>query len=191
MSSPSRESVVVDMALQVIRPRGLSLYGRAFPDLDFAHGDAARRGDASRGRRARSACSRSRPHRSCAATSQSGWRLGRCEGAPAPGRSSRGRYPSHREGGGVVSYSVEWIPGLVVVGLVLVVLIVPPFALIGLVVVALAAVAALVALAGAVLATPYLLVRALRRRLAERPQSTDGSAAIAAAIAQAAGAANR
>ena len=90
-----------------------------------------------------------------------------------------------------MSYAVEWIPGLVVVGLVLVVLIVPPFALIGLVVVALAAVAALVALAGAVLATPYLLVRALRRRLAERPQSTEGSAAIAAAIAQAAGAANR
>ena len=90
-----------------------------------------------------------------------------------------------------MSYSVEWIPGLLVVGLVLVVLIVPPFALIGLVVVALAAVAALVALAGAVLATPYLLVRALRRRLAERHQSTEGSAPIAAAIAQAAGAANR
>ena len=90
-----------------------------------------------------------------------------------------------------MSYSVEWVPGLVVVGLVLVVLIVPPFALIGLVVVALAAVAALVALAGAVLATPYLLVRALRRRLAERHQSTEGSAPIAAAIAQAAGAANR
>ncbi len=42
------------------------------------------------------------------------------------------------------------------------------FALIGLAVLALAAVAALVALAGAILASPYLLVHTLRRRLAER-----------------------
>lgn len=90
-----------------------------------------------------------------------------------------------------MTYSVEWVPGPVVVGLVLVVLIVPPFALIGLAVVALAAVAALVALAGAALATPYLLVRALRRRLAERHRSTEGPAPIATAIAQAAGATNR
>jgi positive regulator of sigma E activity len=89
-----------------------------------------------------------------------------------------------------VSYYVEWIPGLVLLGTVLVLLIVPPFALIGLMVVALAAVAALVALAGAVLATPYLLVRSLRRRLAERHQSTEGSAPIATAIARAAGATN-
>jgi hypothetical protein len=89
-----------------------------------------------------------------------------------------------------VSYYVEWIPGLVFLGTVLVLLIVPPFALIGLMVVALAAVAALVALAGAVLATPYLLVRSLRRRLAERHQSTEGSAPIATAIARAAGATN-
>ena len=65
-------------------------------------------------------------------------------------------------------YGLEWIPGTVFVGAVLVVLIIPPFALIGLAVVALAAVAALVALAGAILATPYLLVRTVRRRLAER-----------------------
>jgi hypothetical protein len=89
-----------------------------------------------------------------------------------------------------VSYYVEWIPGLALLGTVLVLLIVPPFALIGLMVVALAAVAALVALAGAVLATPYLLVRSLRRRLAERHQSTEGSAPIATAIARAAGATN-
>jgi positive regulator of sigma E activity len=89
-----------------------------------------------------------------------------------------------------VSYYVEWIPGLALLGTVLVFLIVPPFALIGLMVVALAAVAALVALAGAVLATPYLLVRSLRRRLAERHQSTEGSAPIATAIARAAGATN-
>ena len=51
---------------------------------------------------------------------------------------------------------------------------VPSFALIGVVIVALAAVAALVALAGAMLALPYLLVRSLRRRLAEQPQATAG-----------------
>jgi hypothetical protein len=90
-----------------------------------------------------------------------------------------------------VSYYVEWIPGLSVLGTVLILLIVPSFALIGLAVVALAAVAALVALAGAVIAMPYLLVRSLRRRLAERDQSTEGSAPIATAIARPAGATNR
>ena len=59
------------------------------------------------------------------------------------------------------------------------------FALIGLMVVALAAVAALAALAGAILATPYLFVRTLRRHLAERHQSMQGSLPIATAIAHA------
>jgi positive regulator of sigma E activity len=90
-----------------------------------------------------------------------------------------------------VSYAVEWIPGAALAGAVLLVLIVPSFALIGLVVVALGAVAALVALAGAILATPYLLVRSLRRRVAKRRQSTQGSVPIATAIAQAASATNR
>jgi uncharacterized membrane protein YjgN (DUF898 family) len=90
-----------------------------------------------------------------------------------------------------VKYGFEWTPGLVLVGAVLVLPIVPSFALIGLMIVALAAVAALVALAGAVLVMPYLLVRSLRRRLAERHQSTEGSAPIATAIAHAAGATNR
>ena len=67
--------------------------------------------------------------------------------------------------------------------MVVVLPIVPGFALIGLVVVALAAVAALVALAGAVLATPYLLVRTIRRRLAERHGSTEGSVPLGTAIA--------
>jgi positive regulator of sigma E activity len=67
------------------------------------------------------------------------------------------------------AYGLDWIPGGVLLGTVLLLLIVPPFALIALVVVALVAVAALVALAGAVLAMPYLLVRTVRRRLAERP----------------------
>jgi hypothetical protein len=82
-----------------------------------------------------------------------------------------------------VKYGFEWTPGVVLLAMVLVLPIVPSFALIGLVVVALASVAALVALAGAVLAMPYLLVRSLRRRLAERHRSTEDSGPIATAIA--------
>ncbi len=88
-------------------------------------------------------------------------------------------------------YGIEWMPGTVLLGMVLVLPLVPGFALIGLVVVALVAVAALVALAGAVLAMPYLLVRTLRRRLAERHESTEGSVPIATAIARAATVAHR
>jgi hypothetical protein len=84
-------------------------------------------------------------------------------------------------------YGFEWIPGVGLLGTVLVLLIVPSFALIGLVVVALAAVAAVVALAGAILAAPYLLVRTVRQRLAERHQSTRGSVPIATAITALAG----
>ena len=83
-----------------------------------------------------------------------------------------------------MSYGFEWMPAVVLVG-ALVLLMVPAFAVIGVVVVALAAAAALVALAGAILATPYLLVGTLRRRLAERHQSTGGSLPIATAFAQA------
>jgi hypothetical protein len=46
-----------------------------------------------------------------------------------------------------------------------------PFALLVTLVVALAAAAALVTLAGAILASPYLVIRHVRRRLAERPLS--------------------
>jgi hypothetical protein len=84
-------------------------------------------------------------------------------------------------------YGFEWIPGLGILGAALVLLIVPSFALIALVVVALAAVAAVVALVGAILATPYLLVRTVRRRLADRHQSTERSIPIAAPIAALAG----
>jgi hypothetical protein len=66
-----------------------------------------------------------------------------------------------------VTYGFEWIPGPLLLGIVLLPLVVPSFALIGLVVIALAAVAALVALAVGILATPYLLVRSLRRRVAD------------------------
>jgi hypothetical protein len=74
-------------------------------------------------------------------------------------------------------YGFEWTPGIFVLGLVVVLPLAPGFAMIGLVVVALVAVAALVALTGAVLAAPYLLVRTVRRRLAEQNRSTEGSGA--------------
>ena len=82
-----------------------------------------------------------------------------------------------------MSYGFEWMPA-VVLGGAFVLLIVPSFALIGLLIVALAAVAALVALAGAIIASPFLLARTLRRRLAERHQSTQGSVPIVTAIAR-------
>ena len=69
-------------------------------------------------------------------------------------------------------YGFEWTAGPVLLGRRSLLLLVPGFALIAVIVVALAAIAALVALAGAILASPYLLVRTLRRRLAERHQST-------------------
>jgi hypothetical protein len=90
-----------------------------------------------------------------------------------------------------MSYAIEWTVGPIVLGAVLLPLLVPSFALIGVLVVGLAAVAALVALVGALLATPYLLVRTLRRRLAERHQATEGSLPVAPPIAQAATATNR
>jgi hypothetical protein len=74
-----------------------------------------------------------------------------------------------------MSYRVEWMGGGVVYGIVLLLLIVPEFAAIAVVVatiavlvVALAALVGLVALAAAALASPYLLVRSVRRRFAQR-----------------------
>jgi hypothetical protein len=84
-----------------------------------------------------------------------------------------------------MKYGFEGTPGLVVLGMVVVLPLAPPFALIAVAVLALAALAALVALAGTVLATPYLLVRSLRRRLAERHRSTEASGPVATVIAQA------
>ena len=75
-------------------------------------------------------------------------------------------------------YRFEWIPGPLALGLVLIPLVVPPFAMIGLLVVTVAAVAAVAALAAAVLASPYLLVRAVRRHLAGRHPSPVHSAEI-------------
>jgi preprotein translocase subunit SecF len=90
-----------------------------------------------------------------------------------------------------MSYSFEWTLGPAVIGALLLILLVPGFALIALVVVALAALAALVALAGAIVAAPYLLVRTVRRRVAERHESSDPSVPMATAIAQTATATNR
>jgi hypothetical protein len=66
-----------------------------------------------------------------------------------------------------MSYAVEWMPGPVVIWAVLLILVVPEFAVIAVLVLALAAFVALVALAAAALVSPYLLVRSLRRRLAQ------------------------
>src|SRR3954453_8421518 len=70
-----------------------------------------------------------------------------------------------------MSYAVEWMGGGVVYGIVVLLLIVPEFAAIAVVVatiavlvVAFAALAGLVALGAAALASPYLLVRSVRRR---------------------------
>jgi hypothetical protein len=79
-----------------------------------------------------------------------------------------------------VSYSTEWAAGPIFLGALLLLPLAPPIALIAVVVVALGAAAALVALAGAIIATPYLLFRSLRRHLAERRPSTGGSAPIVA-----------
>src|SRR3954447_19186390 len=79
-----------------------------------------------------------------------------------------------------MSYAVEWIWGPVVSGMVLLLLIVPEFAVIAIGVatiavflVALAALVGLVALAAAALASPYLLVRSVRRRLSRAKNMMD------------------
>jgi hypothetical protein len=59
-----------------------------------------------------------------------------------------------------------------------------PFALLVALVVTLAAAAALVTLAGAILATPYLLIRHVRARLAKRGHVSDRWAPIATVVAE-------
>src|SRR3954453_10756117 len=79
-----------------------------------------------------------------------------------------------------MSYAVEWIWAPVLSGMVLLVLIVPEFAAIAIVVAtiavlvaALAALVGLVALAAVALASPYLLVRSVRRRLSPTKNTMD------------------
>jgi membrane protein implicated in regulation of membrane protease activity len=81
-----------------------------------------------------------------------------------------------------VNYVLEWIPAGVVLGTVLLLLIVPEFALIALLVVASVAFAALIVLAAAIVSIPYLLVRTLRRRRAERRRRVKRSARIGTAL---------
>jgi hypothetical protein len=59
-----------------------------------------------------------------------------------------------------------------------------PFALLVTLVAVVVAAAALVTLAGAILATPYLLIRHFGRRLAKRRHFAEGSAPIATVIAR-------
>jgi len=59
-----------------------------------------------------------------------------------------------------------------------------PFALLVTLVAVFAAAAALVTLAGAILATPYLLIRHFHQRLAERRHLAEGSAPIATVVAR-------
>lgn len=90
-----------------------------------------------------------------------------------------------------MSYGVEWMPGGVFLWTVLLFLIVPEFALIGVVVVAAVALAVLIAVAAAMLATPYQLVRTLRRRRAEHRRAATRPAPIATAIGRPATAGDR
>lgn len=77
-----------------------------------------------------------------------------------------------------MKYGFEWTPGLVLVGMVVILPLAPPFAMIAVAILALCALAAVVALAGALLASPYLLFRSLRRHFAEPRQSPERSVAI-------------
>ena len=63
---------------------------------------------------------------------------------------------------------IEFIPGLALLGMALLLLLVPPIAVIAVIVLATATLATVVALAGAVLATPFLLAGYIHRRLADR-----------------------
>jgi hypothetical protein len=79
-----------------------------------------------------------------------------------------------------MSYAVEWMGGVVAFGIVLLLLFVPWFtaiavvvATIAVLVVALAALVGLVALAAAALASPYLLVRSVCRRLCPAKNTMD------------------
>jgi hypothetical protein len=70
-------------------------------------------------------------------------------------------------------YGFEWTPALVLLGLVVILPLAPAFAMIGLLVVAVAALMLIVAVAGAVLAAPYFLVRSVRRHFAEPRATTE------------------
>jgi hypothetical protein len=85
-----------------------------------------------------------------------------------------------------MTHVLAWIPGgafLAAPLLLLLLLLVPPVAMIAVLVAALAAVVGLVALAGAMLAMPYLLGRALLRHRRAQRQSAEDKAPIASVTA--------
>ena len=67
-----------------------------------------------------------------------------------------------------MTYRIEFLPGLSLLGAALLVLLVPPIAVIVVIVATTAALALVAALAGAVLATPYFVARFVHRHLASR-----------------------
>ena len=77
-----------------------------------------------------------------------------------------------------MKYGFEWTPGIVLWGMLLILPLAPPIAMIAVAIVVLAALAAVVALAGAMLATPYLLIRVLRRHFAEPRPAPESSVAV-------------
>jgi hypothetical protein len=91
--------------------------------------------------------------------------------------------------GDEVTEFMPWIAAIVVLGPItfLVLMLWAPFLLLVAVVVVPVVVASLLALGAAILALPFLLVRHLHRRIAERRRSADGSTAIAGTMAQAGG----
>jgi len=84
---------------------------------------------------------------------------------------------------------MPWFAAFVVLGPItfLVLMLWAPFLVLVAVVVVPALVASLLALGAAVLALPFLLVRHLHQRIAERRRSAEGSTAIAGTMAQAGG----
>lgn len=74
-----------------------------------------------------------------------------------------------------MNYRIEWISTPVLLLALVLPVVAPPFALIGLLIIAVGALASLVAAAGLVLATPFLLARFIRRHHAERQRASEGS----------------
>jgi membrane protein implicated in regulation of membrane protease activity len=81
-----------------------------------------------------------------------------------------------------VTYAIEWAAATVPLG-GLFIIVIGPIAMIALTLAALAALVAVVALAAATVAVPFLLVRSLVRRRAERHRSRERTSPIGSAVA--------
>jgi hypothetical protein len=88
--------------------------------------------------------------------------------------------PDRPSFGDLLTEILPWVAAVVVLGplTLLTLMLWAPFLLLFSLVAAPAAAASLIGVAGAILATPYLLVRHVHRRLTERRKSTAGSVAI-------------